>query len=219
MIAFDHLLDQFLSLFLHPPCPLCGRSAKTVICPHCERQLHECQLAHPHLQGKDQVPLLVWGSYSGLLKRAIAQLKYEKQWQLAQPLGERLAQTWLQASLFPRSRHPIVIPIPLHPQRQQQRGYNQATLIARYFCQVTGFPLQPNGLQRIKATDPLFPLSLQQRAQQMSHAFSIGKQLKLHQPVILLDDIYTTGTTIKAAQQTLQRAGITVIAVCAIAKS
>jgi len=208
-----------LSLFLKPNCALCRRRANNILCYYCDRQLHQCQFSNPQFQGKGSLPLVIWGEYRDSLKRAIAQLKYDKQPQLAQPLGEYLGQTWLTRSPVPASCQPLVVPIPLHPQKQQQRGYNQAELLARHFCRVTGLSLKAKGLKRIKPTEALFGLSPQQRATEMANAFMIDTGVKFHQPVILVDDIYTTGTTVEVAQKTLQQSGISVIGVCAMATS
>lgn len=162
--------------------------------------------------------MLAWGKYEGLLKRAIASLKYEQQSQLAHPLGQRLGETWLKISAGSTSLKPVIVPIPLHPQKQNQRGYNQAELLARAFCEVTRLPLQSQGLRRIKPTDALFGLTPQQRENQVTNAFALGKGMNAGQ-VLLVDDIYTTGATVKAAQMTFQTAGINVIGVGAIAKA
>lgn len=218
MPYWQQLGQNILSWFLYPHCPLCGRNAESILCRNCEHQLNQCQFSNPKFQGKGNIPGLVWGEYSGFLKRAIASLKYEKQQQLARPLGERLGQTWFKASVFMTSVKPVIVPIPLHPNKEKQRGYNQAELIARAFCDVTRLPLTPQGLKRIKNTDALFSLTPQERENEVGEAFMVGKGLNLHQNVLLLDDIYTTGATVRAAQITLQKAGIRVIGVCAIAK-
>jgi len=218
MSSWRQLSQSLLSLFLQPNCPLCGRRAEQVICRHCDRQLNQCQLSHPRFSGKGNLSVLAWGKYEGLLKRAIASLKYEQQSQLAHPLGQRLGETWLKISAGSTSLKPVIVPIPLHPQKQNQRGYNQAELLARAFCEVTRLPLQSQGLRRIKPTDALFGLTPQQRENQVTNAFALGKGMNAGQ-VLLVDDIYTTGATVKAAQMTFQTAGINVIGVGAIAKA
>jgi len=219
MPNWNRLSQDILSLFLHPNCPLCGRSAKAVFCRNCECQLYQCQLSPPQFQGKGGISVVAWGQYGGLLKRAIAALKYEQQSQIARALGSYLGQTWLtvtpRATAFP----PTVVPIPLHPDKQKQRGYNQAELIARAFCAVTGLPWQPQGLTRIKNTQALFNLTPQAREAAIAQAFRVGKGLKTGQSVLILDDIYTTGTTARAAQITLEQVGIKVIGIAAIATS
>jgi len=216
---WKQLSEEILSLFLSPNCPLCERSAETVLCKSCDRKLNQHQLLTPQFQGKNKISVFAWGKYDGLLKRSILALKYENKAQLARPLGERLGNIWLEKSRFPSSLNPIVVPIPLHPEKQKQRGFNQAELIARSFCYVTGLKLKPQGLKRVKNTKALFDLQPEQREQELAEAFKLGKGLQPQQNVILLDDIYTTGTTVQAARITLEKAGMKVISIAAIAKS
>ena len=216
---WQQLSQDILSFVLNPNCALCGRSAESTLCDHCNRQLQQCQLSSPQFQGKGGISVLAWGNYGGLLKRAIAQLKYEQQPHLARPLGNYLGKTWLNLSPRTTKSQPLVVPIPLHPLKQQQRGYNQAELIARSFCTTTGLKLRAQGLKRIKNTEALFGLSPKQREEMITSAFRLGKGLKSGDSVLLLDDIYTTGTTVHTAQITLQQAGISVIGVGAIAAS
>jgi len=217
MANWKQLSQDVLSLFLQPNCPFCGRSAETTICPNCDRELNQCQLSSPKFQGKGKISVLAWGQYDGLLKRAILALKYEKKRQLARPLGERLGKTYLRKSPTLSTLKPIVIPIPLHEDKQKQRGFNQAELLARSFCTVTRLKLHSQGLKRIKKTAALYNLTPEARKEELAQAFTIGKGLNPQQNLILLDDIYTTGTTVQSAQNTLQKAGMKVIGVCAIA--
>jgi predicted amidophosphoribosyltransferase len=107
----------------------------------------------------------------------------------------------------------------MHPKKQKQRGFNQAALIAEGFCNVTGYKLKVNGLERIKETEAQFSLSAVQRQENLANAFILGKDLRRHPniPILLLDDIYTTGATVKAAVQTLEQHQITVLGVAAVA--
>lgn len=172
--------------------------------------------------------MFAWGTYGGSLKRAIAQFKYENQRQLARPFGEWLAQAWLhsmhgmQPAVASELRRALIVPIPLHAQKQQQRGFNQAELLAQQFCQLTGCSLKPKGLQRARSTEALFGLSKGQREQMMTEAFELGKEFQPGQvklPVVLFDDIYTTGATVRSAMQTLRRHGIRVQGVIVLAKT
>jgi len=155
----------------------------------------------------------------------IAALKYEGHSRLAEPLGQALAQSWLQSAISARAPQPLlVVPIPMHPEKQQQRGFNQAELIARTFCQQTGLR-QVKGLSRQRNTAPQFGLSAVDRATNLADAFELGAFFSGRQPlksspaVLLLDDIYTTGATAQAAAQTLRRHQISVYGILAIAKA
>jgi len=159
----------------------------------------------------DLLPLFAWGAYGGALKRSIAALKYNNQPHLARPLGHWMAQSWLRSGQNLDSA--IVVPIPIHSTKRQQRGFNQADLLAQSFCQLSGLTLEPQGLERIRATEAQFGLSSADREQNVAGAFVLGKAFCRKpptQPVIVLDDIYTTGATAMAAMQTLQRHSIVV---------
>jgi ComF family protein len=157
--------------------------------------------------------------YGGILKRAIAALKYENQPQIARPLGQWLAQAWLNSQL---ASTVIVVPIPLHADKQKQRGYNQAALLAQSFCKITGLHLQQMGLERIRVTEAQFGLSALEREKNLAMAFKLGSGFRRQvpdKPILLLDDIYTTGATARSAVQTLQKLGIPVYGLVASATS
>lgn len=207
-----------LNLFLKSNCPLCQRPTSQELCLDCTRRLQRCQLSHPNNLNSTKPPVFAWGTYGGTLKQAIAALKYENQPQLAQILGYWLAQDWLNSQLA--SKNLIVVPIPLHAEKQKQRGYNQAALLAQSFCDLTGLKMLPKGLERIRATEAQFSLSTIDREKNLAMAFDLGSQLRRHRPrspVLLIDDIYTTGATARAAIQTLQQRDLKVHGVVAVA--
>jgi predicted amidophosphoribosyltransferase len=169
----------------------------------------------------EALPVLSWGHYQGPLKRAIAALKYDHQPQLASPLGQALGQHWQHFPL-PTRRPPLVVPIPLHPNKLKIRGFNQAELLAAAFCETTQLRLVPQGLMRQRETVPQFGLGLADRQQNLSGALALGpafRHTSPQQPVLLCDDIYTTGTTVRTAAAELRRHGISVCGVVAIAQA
>ena len=212
-------LNDLLRLFLQSPCPLCQRSQAQSLCVSCQRQVqrHRCESADAGQVG--QLPVFAWGHYSGALKRAIAALKYEGNPHLAEILGRWMAESW-------RSTNPsidgMIVPIPMHPSKKRERGFNQAELLAQHFCHITQLPIAVNGLKRDRATEAQFKLSSAERSQNLSEAFSIGKPF-LHKPpsrsVWLLDDIYTTGATAVSAVQTLKHHGIRVQGIIVLART
>jgi ComF family protein len=101
-----------------------------------------------------------------------------------------------------------VVPVPLYAQRQQERGYNQAELLADAFCKQAQLPLRASWLTRIRATHTQVGLSATARRANVQAAFQAeptvqGKRL------IVLDDVYTTGATLRACAQALLAAGAT----------
>jgi ComF family protein len=208
------------NLFLCQCCPLCDRATPKTICPSCWQHLQQGALDRPAQPTVNALPILAWGPYQGALKQAIAALKYHPHPQLAVPLGRALGTLWLRHPIATR-QPPLVLPIPMHAAKQKQRGFNQAELLARAFCDATGLTLMKNGLVRQRATAPQYGLGVHERQQNLAGAFELGKawQHRRRQPVLLLDDIYTTGTTVQMAAMVLRRHGISVCGVAAIAQA
>ncbi len=208
---------KFLNLFLQPNCPLCQRPASEEFCQYCNKQLQKCRLTDSNRGIDNSPPVIAWGAYGGALKRAIAAMKYDNHPEIARPLGKWLGEVWLEN--YGNKHSLIVVPIPMHPEKQKKRGFNQAALIAQSFCQTTGLKLKQNGLQRIKATKALFGLSPTERKETLTQAFEIGFDFRKppNVPVVLVDDIYTTGSTVKSAVETLNKSGIVVSQVAAVA--
>ena len=212
------IFQNLLSLFLKSHCPLCQRTTSRELCPYCIKQIQSCHKQNPAFLWKQPLPIFVWGNYGGAVKRAIAALKYENEPQIGYLLGAWLGESWLLHSPQPQQQ-PLIVPIPMHPKKQKQRGFNQAALIAAGFCNVTGCKLKVNGLERIKETEALFNLSPVQRQESLENAFGLGKDFRRHPntQILLVDDIYTTGATVKAAVKTLEQHQITVLGVAAVA--
>ncbi|MBP5976126.1 ComF family protein [Brasilonema sp. CT11] len=209
-------LENLLNLFLKSNCPLCQRPTSQEFCQDCTRQLQKCHLRDHNLKQKS-MPVFAWGTYGGILKSAITTMKYANQPQIARPLGRWLGEAWLLHS--PVHNKVVVVPIPLHPDKQKNRGYNQAALIAQSFCETTGLKLKQNGLVRVRATEAQHSLSASKRAKNLAEAFEIGKDFRSHPEVsvVLIDDIYTTGASAMSAMQTLNQAGIKVVGLAATA--
>lgn len=208
---------SFLNFFLQSNCPLCQRPASQEFCQYCNKQLQKCRLTDSNRRKENSLTVIAWGGYGGSLRRAITTMKYDNHPEIARPLGEWLGEVWL--SNYGSKDSFIVVPIPMHPEKQKKRGFNQAALIAKSFCQTTGLKLKLNGLQRVKKTEALFGLSPSERKKTLTQAFEIGKDFRKppNAPVVLVDDIYTTGATVKSAIETLSKSGIVVFSVAAVA--
>lgn len=211
-MAFN--FKNLLNLFLESHCPLCQRSTAGEICQQCSRRLQKCRMSNSYTC-QNPLPVFAWGVYGGLLKQAIRAMKYENQPQVARPLGQWLGQAWLESQLHRQKL--VVIPIPLHKSKQKQRGYNQAALIAKSFCEETGLKLKLDGLERVRETKAQFSLSELERKANLAEAFQVGQKFRSDAPVLLVDDIYTTGATAASAVQALGDAGVTVHGLVAIA--
>jgi ComF family protein len=214
--------DKFLDGFLQSKCLLCERATPDRICLDCDRKINSCR--YPKFLQTHSIPnLFSWGVYDGALKRAIAACKYDRHPEIATLLGAKMAEVWHQdpavQDIFKNPHKISVIPIPLHPQRRQERGFNQAEVLARSFCLESGCRCFPHALSRIKNTKPqITTKSKQEREINLERAFAVGQVSELSKSVILLDDIYTSGATVHEAIAALKSVGIDVNGVVVLAK-
>ena len=215
-------------------CAICGRRTPAVFCPRCQAEVLACRLQaslafevpagtltanQPAsvVEGGDGLPLLAWGHYRDRLRSALFRLKYRDCPHVGLLLGRWLGQAWQEAQLERVWGRPVVVPIPLHARRLNERGYNQATAIARGFCRQTRLPLAPDALRRRRETAAQFGLGAVARERNLADAFEVGSLRSRR--VLLVDDIYTTGSTVRAAARALQARGITVVGVVAVARA
>lgn len=227
---------SLLNGFLNPGCAVCDRPVSANIsqsfCLDCHRQIQQ-QIRQTVYQqatsAADPFSIAAVGAYDGPLKRAILALKYENRPDVAQFLGVALAKSWLATAPHQQAQRTYVLPIPLHQDRWRQRGYNQAALLARAFCQTSGMALLETGLVRSKATVPQHQLGMEARQQNLQGVFEAGPSLRKLQGrlsrqgrpfnVVIVDDIYTTGVTVQSAAKVLTDTGIAVIGVAAVARA
>ncbi len=212
------MLKQLLSVFLESRCEFCQRATSKTLCAYCQKKLVSCRLKEDdRLSLADNLPIFAWGKYDGQLKRAIALMKYNSKPEMGKVLGQLLGQAWLESGLVEPQQKTIVIPIPLHSKKLKNRGFNQAEIIAISFCQLTGYSLNTKSLVRIRDTQAMFNLSPEDRVKNIHNAFRLAGKLPKH-PVLLVDDIYTMGTTIKESANILQQHNIRVIGAVVVAK-
>jgi ComF family protein len=165
-----------------------------------------------------------YGSYDGGLRELIHLLKYQQVRPASNVLGRMLAEAI--ATLFPSfdGRELLVIPVPLHAQKLRQRGFNQSELIARAALKILGCGRQcewsPGILERQRETASQIGLSRHQRRENMRGAFRVLQPEKVRErEILLVDDVYTTGTTASECARVLRKAGATEVWVATVART
>jgi competence protein ComFC len=204
---------------LTPPfCTRCGVpiAADSKVCQPCEAG------AEPPYDWSQAL-----GQYNGTLRQAIHRLKYDGKTALARPLGTLLAHS-LSASPSPLLIDPIssqplkidvVLPIPLHPARLRQRGFNQAERIAFFMAQERGWQLDSTSLRRVRRTNTQTALRVAERAANVQGAFAVRDPARLSgRTVLLVDDVLTTSATMKEAARVVKEVGATRVCVIALAR-
>ena len=168
------------------------------VCGRCERAK----------TGYSTAEIAAVGDYRGVLREICVAHKFAGAIAAAEPLA-----AWLTALLIDRGISEsveLVCPVPLHPFRELSRGYNQSALIARSVAKALELRYEARLLQRLRNTDPQARLSASQRAKNIEGAFSAsrrGKKLIEGARVLLVDDVMTTGATLRAAAKALKEAG------------
>lgn len=151
------------------------------------------------------------------LREAIHALKYDQHPELAKPLARYLValiQTLPNAASF--CAVDGVVPVPLYDARRQARGYNQAELLASAFCHSVQLPLRSAWLARQRATQSQVGLTVAERQQNVQDAF-VAAQAVAGKRLLLIDDVYTTGATMRACAQAALAAGAQTVVGLALA--
>jgi ComF family protein len=196
-------------LFGEPLCARCGLPLPGRIAGH--QTLH-CGLcgALPFTTAR------ACGAYAGALEAGIRFLKSQPH--LCRRLRRLIAQTFAEqrAALAADA----VLPVPLHKQRQRERGFNQAELIARVIARAGRLPVRADLLMRTKQTERhRAGLDARDRARSVAGAFRVARPHAVSNLTILLvDDVFTTGSTLSAAAQALLDAGATRVSVMTVAR-
>lgn len=206
------VFSAILDLLSPPGCAACDApiGGRFVFCQACA----EAVLESPRTRVAG-VEVVAAGAYGGPLGDAIRRLKFSDRPDLARPLGELLRTAALRSRLKPD----LVVPVPLHPGRLIERGYNQAALLARRVVRTVAAPLDLDGLVRIRSNGPQTNLNAAARAANVRGAFHVRGRLAfagLH--VLLVDDVVTTGATLSACATALFAAGAATVAMLAVAR-
>lgn len=199
----QNLVSPGLDLVFPPVCIGCGR-VDVLLCENCIAGIKPPDSTNHHQATTNLAAITALGTHTGILQKAIHALKYDRHTALAQPLGQLLA-AQIRTLDWPTS---VIMPIPLHPDRQQKRGYNQAALLAQAIAQQLQWRYDDMFLHRVRATTSQVGLDFQSRQANVKQAFSIPDPTSVQSSnVILVDDVYTTGATIRECAAALMAAG------------
>lgn len=142
----------------------------------------------------------------GALQSLIHNLKYNMQFGIGKLLGETLYKE--ARSALESWNAEVLVPIPLHPIKKADRGYNQSYFIAKGISKLSGIRINTRILKRKRYTETQTQLSAIERKENISGAFQIRKRAKVPSSAILIDDVITTGSTISEAARVMKIAGV-----------
>lgn len=223
------LWDDVISLLFPRLCHGCGNQLlrnENVICTECYVLIPRTNY---HLIPDNPVEKLFWGrcpveraaafSYynrDSRIRRMIHHLKYRGAVETGLELG-RIYGNSLTKSLF-ISGIDVIVPVPLHPSKERQRGYNQSELISRGISEATGLPVDTEILKRITVTSTQTRKSRYDRWINVNDIFRVIDDKKIEgKHVLIVDDVITTGSTIEACATEILKAKNTRVSVAALA--
>lgn len=188
-------------------CRICGKplgaDSLGQRCKHC--------IKHPHYFSRAIAPLI----YDGEIKQTIYTFKYGNKPYIYKALGPIMVQAIIKDNI---DNIDMIIPVPLHKSKLMKRGFNQSELLARYISKELDIPMYPKGLIRRRKTAVQNKLHRIERIDNVKDAFIAKKpNLFIDKKVLLIDDIYTTGSTCDECSRIILEAGARDVVVLTLA--
>lgn len=177
---------------LPPICDNCGTRSISNLCDRCRRESYAFDGIRSAF------------TYQGAIRESVIQLKYHGITEVASVLGAEMARL-LYGGEIPCE---VLLPVPLHPKRLKERGYNQAGLLCLAVGAETGMPVDEQALVREKATpSQAKSAGMEERRRQVEGAFRASSEAVAGKHVAVVDDVCTTGATLDACAKALKDAG------------
>lgn len=222
-------VSDLLNLFFPNYCQSCGSALvgqEEVICYQCLFHLPKTGFHH---HAENPISRLFWGrvnlhsassylffSKGGNVQHLMHLLKYKGHQETGIYLGELYGKELAESSLFNSAE--VIMPVPLHPNKQRIRGYNQSEKIANGLSKSMGIPYQGNNLSKIEHTESQTKKTRYERWQNVKDAFSVNEPEKIEgKHILLVDDVLTTGATIEACATKLLQVPETRVSVVTLA--
>lgn len=205
----------------YPLCPRCGKPfpSKISLSRSPGHLCSECRETKTYFD-----KAIALGPYEGTLAEAIHLFKYKGKKGLGRPLGKIMAD-YLNSnnSIFHAETVEVssltILPVPLHPRRLREREFNQSLLLAKEIGRTLGIPFIPDNLRRIRWTKPQIELKGEERLTNVKGAFGLKEPGEIEgKSFLLIDDVYTTGATVRECSKVLKKAGAEKVYVFTLAR-
>ncbi|RMF67472.1 MAG: ComF family protein [Calditrichaeota bacterium] len=204
-----HGVAAFLDFVYPPYCLLCDAhlaAGERLICEKCWQHMPRISQQEGHRHGAIEAVRSLW-PFSAEVQTAIHELKFHGKRSLATRIGAEIARRLFQTE--PLLHGELLVPVPLHKTRLRERGYNQSALLAHAISHETGIPVDESALKRVRYTRQQAKLGASERMANVRGAFrTTAGSLLAGKNVVLVDDVFTTGSTLEACAETLKTAGV-----------
>ncbi len=212
------IFNKLLDFIYKKKCYFCGSSKESVkMCSKCYESLtHKQPAMNRAIEG---VRVYSAGVYDKNLQKLIRGIKYHRQKELGFYMAKFMWEYFMKlAEKEGLTQEFEVVPVPLHKKRQRKRGYNHMEIVGTEFCQLSGFEPNYKLIERIKNTKPQYKLSYSEKEKNLENAFRVNKENYNNKPLLIIDDICTSGSTFSSMIKELKSNGINEI-VCFSASS
>lgn len=211
-----HLLSDVFNLFYPRVCLTCDNTLhkhEEVVCMHCENSL---PLTNHYNDAENELAKRLWGRIEiqgamGLydfhkgaqVQQLLHELKYRKRQDAGIYMGKLLGEQLKQNDCIIK-KIDVIVPVPLHPKKEKQRGYNQCEPIAKAISETTGWPLASNALTRTVKNTSQTGMNRFERFENVKDIFAVTDAAQLQgKHVLLIDDVVTTGATSESCMRTI----------------
>lgn len=206
---------NILELIYPKTCGMCNKISKSYICNKCKLKLKKIlKLNKINFNDKYFDSLTYLFRYEGNIRTMILEYKFKDKSYLYKFFSEIIVNN---CNL--KNKYDIILPVPIHKKRKLQRGYNQSELIAKDIAKNIDIEYSNSVLQKVKNTLPQSSLNKSQRINNVLGMYNITKPQYINdKKIILIDDIYTTGSTVNECSKILKKNGAVLVDVLTLAK-
>lgn len=243
---WEYLKEGFLNLIYPLSCENCGQLIKESkgysICENCLQQIKTISNPYCFRCGKPFSPGIDFEDkalcancqekkdpyyfvrsatyYQGVMRKCIHLLKYKKELKLARPLADFMVKHLLSDELINIRKIELIIPVPLFKDDYLKRGFNQSGLLAKYIADYFSITFSNDLLIKKRANQSQVGLSKVERKMNIKNVYSVNSPLQQNNinRILLIDDIFTTGSTVEACCKVLRKAGIKELFVLTLAR-
>lgn len=214
----NQIINSILNLIYPNTCGFCEKVNRECLCKKCEIQIKNYEINSVRKINKDYFDESMHiFKYEGIIRKKLVEYKFQEKAYLYKTFSKIILKNKkIYGNL---KKYDIIIPVPIHKKRKLIRGYNQTELIARQIARNIGLNLENKVLIKQKNVVSQSELNKNDRKENVKDAFIIKNKEKIkNKKILIFDDIYTTGSTLKECSRILKNAGANEIGILTIAK-
>ncbi len=208
-MLFCNIIEKILSVIYPDKCVLCHKinfeNKESGICDECFKKfiVFDDEICKRNFMENNGFSMFL---YNSEIRDIIHKFKYNDCGHYARVMGMKMGEFFIKQNLFCPD---FIIPVPIHWRRKMKRGYNQTEIMAKEISKICGIPVVNNLLIRKRNTVPQFGLNREMRIKNIEGAFAVKDSGSLEgKDVVIIDDIYTTGTTLNECIKVIKSAGV-----------